>query len=124
VTLLLPQDLGNDLHNTKKGGPTSFIILYYNSTSHFPMTKTLIPLFFLEPVSLSSHLCTIFKCPYAHHTLPLFPSSTRLCVAQIPSPWSSMKALQMGYPIPSLNLDDVFPPTSLTVIHFWMRGLF
>jgi hypothetical protein len=27
-------------------------------------------------------------------------------------------------PIPSLTLEEVFPPTSLTVIHSWVRGLF
>jgi hypothetical protein len=27
-------------------------------------------------------------------------------------------------PISSLTLEGVFPPTSLTLIHFWVKGLF
>jgi hypothetical protein len=59
-------------------------------------------------------------------TLPFLPSSARLCVARIPSPWSGLEALQMGsLPHPLINSwggPSHLP--ALTVIHSWVRGLF
>jgi hypothetical protein len=49
VTLLLPRDIGNCFHYTKQRGlpeyflshsPTSFISLYHNPASQFPVTRT------------------------------------------------------------------------------------
>jgi hypothetical protein len=125
VTLLLPQDLGNGLHDTEQGGPTSFISLYHNSASHLPVTRTLIFQFFLEPESFTSRLCTLRRSPSAHHT---FLS----CLFQQGCVWLEFPARGQVWkpyrwvlcPIPSLTLEEVFPPTSLTVIHFWVRGLF
>jgi len=106
VSLLLLWDLGNDFHYTKQGGPleyflihstTSFISLYHNPASHFLRPEHTHPLFlpWIRELSLLSlHSSQAFLClPH----LPFLLSSTILHVAQIPSPWSGMKALQMGF---------------------------
>jgi hypothetical protein len=52
--------------------------------------------FFLEHESLVSLLSFSLQVPLCPPCLPFLPSSTRLCVAQIPSLWSGLKALPMG----------------------------
>jgi hypothetical protein len=119
VTLLRPQDLLNNLHDTEQGGSTLFISLYHNSARHLPATITLIFQFFLEPKSFTSRLCTLPRSLSAHHT---FLS----CLFQQGCVWLEFSARgQVSkpykwvlFPIPSLTLEEVFPPTSLIVIHF------
>jgi hypothetical protein len=128
VTLLFPQDPGNGLHDTKQGGLASFISLYYNLLCHFLCPKRLVFPFFLESPRFTSHLCTLRRrvplSPPPH--LSFSPLSVGSRVAQIPSQRSSLEALRMSAYTPHhlLTPEEVFPPTSLTVIHFWVRGRF
>jgi hypothetical protein len=126
VTLLLSQDLGNGLHDTKKGGPTPFISSYHDPSSHLPVIRTLIFFhLFLEPESLTSGLCTLRRSSSSHHTF-LSCLFQQVCVwLKFPARGQVWKPYRWVLcPIPSLTLEEVFPPTSLTVIHLWVRGLF
>jgi hypothetical protein len=60
----------------------------------------------------------------AHTTLPFFPSSTRLCVARIPPVRGQVRKPYRWAvcPIPSLTLEEAFPPTNLMGIHSWSEG--
>jgi hypothetical protein len=59
---------------------------------------------FLGPESFRSRLCIFFAGLPLPTTLPFLPSSARLCVARIPSPWSGLEALRMGgLPHPLIN---------------------
>ena len=124
VTLLLPQGLGNGLHDTKQGGSTSFISLYHNLLSHFLWPECLFFQFFLEPERFTSCLCTLRRSPSTHHTFlsHLFQQGhvwlEFLVRCQFWKPYRWVIC-----PIPSLTLEEVFPPTSPIVTHLWVRGL-
>jgi hypothetical protein len=129
VTLLFPQDPGNGLHDTKQGGLSSFISLYHNLLCHFLCPERLVFHSSLNPRDsflVSALFAGAFSFPLCPPHLPSSPLSAGSRVARIPSQRSSLEALRMSAytPHPSLTLEEVFPPTSLTVIHFWVRGRF
>ena len=129
VTLLFPQDPGNGLHDTKQGGLSSFISLYHNLICHFLCPKCLVFHSSLNPRDsflVSALFAGAFSFLLCTSCLPSSPLSAGLCVARIPSQRSSLEALRMSAYIPHhlLTPEEVFPPTSLTVIHFWVRGRF
>jgi hypothetical protein len=87
--------------------------------------NTLFSQFFLEPESSVSRLCTLRRSSSLTPTPSFLSFSARLCVAQFPVRGQVWKPYRwVVCPIPSLTLEEVFPPTSLTVIHSWVRGLF
>jgi hypothetical protein len=128
VTLLFPQDPGNDLHYTKQGGLALFIILYHNLLCYFRCPERLVFPFFLESLRFTFRLCTLHRrfLPLSPPHLLFSPLSAGSCVARIPGQCSSLEALCMSAytPHPPLTLEEVFPPTRLIVIHFWVRGWF
>jgi hypothetical protein len=80
---------------------------------------------FLGPESFRSRLCIfpqVFLCP--PHFLSCLPQQD--CVwLEFPVRGQVWKPYGWAVcPIPSLTLEEVFPPTSPTVIHSWVRGLF
>jgi hypothetical protein len=95
----------------------TFSTISYDQNAYFQ--------FFLEPERFTSRLCTLRRSPSAHHTFlsRLFQQG---CVwLEFPARGQVWKPYRWVLcPIPSLTLEEVFPPTSLTVIHFWVRGLF
>ena len=77
----------------------------------------------LDPESFLSRLCIFRSSPLPTPTFPFLPSLARLRVARILSPWSGPKSFRwVVCPIPSLTLEEAFPATNLTEIH-WVRGL-
>jgi hypothetical protein len=129
VTLLFLQDPGNGLHDTKQGGLSSFISLYHNLLCHFLCLERLVSHSSLNPRDsflVSTLFAGAFSFPLCPQRLPSSHLSVGLHVAQIPSQRSSLEALRMSAytPHPSLTLEEVFPPTNLTVIHLWVRGRF
>ena len=80
---------------------------------------------FLSSSLNPSRLCTLCRSPSAHHTfLSCLPQQDRVWLkfpvrGQVWKPYRWVLC-----PIPSLTLEEVFPPTSLTLIHSWVRGLF
>jgi hypothetical protein len=95
------------------------------SVSLFPVIRTC--LFTFNPSSDPRALLPSLHSSQAlsaHTTLPFLPSSARLCGARIPPSVVRSGSLTGGQsaPIPSLTLEEAFPPTNLTGIHFWSEG--
>jgi hypothetical protein len=88
--------------------------------------NTLFSQFFLESQRASSLVSALFAdfLPDPHAFLSFL--SQQDCVwPEFPVCGQVWKPYRwVVCPIPSLTLEEVFPPTSLTVIHSWVRGLF